>query len=327
MTKMGGLYPRMKVTALTMLVGVLTIAGIPLFSGWYSKDAILAHAFGYAMVNPEHALLFVLPLVTAGITTFYMFRMWFMTFTGEPRDRHVYEHAHESPRTMTLPLVILACFSVVVAWGIPPWQAEASLLEHHTHHSQPKSVQADFGSLGHVGETGPGKDPAESERVYAHHWHFEVGLMATALVAVAIIFASLVYYYRVLDPAEAKAQFPAVHRFLWRKWYFDELYDAILVRPALAVAHWCRWFDTRVIDGAVDNTAKATVEVSRWDGRFDNGVVDGLVNLTANVIHGIGGWLRGVQTGYLRTYILFLVLAAVSIFVVLSYLVARTAAG
>ena len=100
---MGGLFPKMKITALTMLVGCLAIAGTPLFSGWYSKDAIVAQAFGFAYANPEHGLLFVLPLLTAGITTFYMFRMWFMTFTGEPKDHHVYEHAHESPATMTIP--------------------------------------------------------------------------------------------------------------------------------------------------------------------------------------------------------------------------------
>src|SRR5271167_2688881 len=77
MTKMGGLYPKMRITALTMLAGVLAIAGIPLFSGWYSKDAILAQALGFVEANPQHGLLFLLPLITAGITAFYMFRMWF----------------------------------------------------------------------------------------------------------------------------------------------------------------------------------------------------------------------------------------------------------
>ena len=119
MTKMGGLCPKMPITALTMLIGVLAIAGTPLFSGWYSKDAILANAFGFIRVHPEHLLLFLLPLVTAGITTFYMFRMWFMTFTGEPRDHHVHEHAHESPWLMTVPLVLLAVCSMCVAWGWP----------------------------------------------------------------------------------------------------------------------------------------------------------------------------------------------------------------
>src|SRR5205809_2644034 len=140
MTKMGGLYPKMKITALTMLVGVLTIAGIPLFSGWYSKDAILAHALGFALVHREHFLLFLLPLVTAGITTFYMFRMWFMTFTGPPRDPHVFEHAHESPWVMTAPLILLAVLSVCVAWPAPdshgwqPLDAQNSWLGHQLHH-------------------------------------------------------------------------------------------------------------------------------------------------------------------------------------------------
>ena len=81
------------------------------------------------MVHKEHFLLFLLPLVTAGITAFYMFRMWFLTFAGQPRDAHVYEHAHEAPRWMTVPLIVLATCSIGVAWGLPPWQAEESILE------------------------------------------------------------------------------------------------------------------------------------------------------------------------------------------------------
>src|SRR5438067_6424566 len=110
MLKMGGLYPKMKVTAITMLIGVLAICGVPLFAGWYSKDAILVSALAFGTFYKQHFLLFALPLVTAGLTTFYMFRMWFMTFAGQPRDHHVYEHAHESPWTMTVPLIVLAAF-------------------------------------------------------------------------------------------------------------------------------------------------------------------------------------------------------------------------
>src|SRR6202043_3599861 len=137
MTKMGGLYKKLPITCWTMLMGVLAIAGTPLFSGWYSKDAILAHAFGFAWVNPQHMLLFLLPLMTAGITTFYMFRMWFMTFTGQPRDQSVYEHAHESPWPMTVPLIVLAVFAVIVSWGNRPWIATESHLEATIHHSMP----------------------------------------------------------------------------------------------------------------------------------------------------------------------------------------------
>src|SRR5262249_46126732 len=147
MGKMGGLYDKMKITALTMLAGVLAIAGIPLFSGWDSKDSILAQALGFAYVHPRHILLFLLPLVTAGITAVYMFRMWFLTVTGKPRDHHVHEHAHESPWPMTVPLIVLAVCSVAVAWGWPVWSAQHSWLEHSVHHAQPVSVMAEFGHV------------------------------------------------------------------------------------------------------------------------------------------------------------------------------------
>jgi NADH-quinone oxidoreductase subunit L len=343
MTKMGGLYSKMKITAITMLVGVLAIAGIPLFSGWYSKDAILAQAFGFAKQYPSHILLFILPLVTAGITTFYMFRMWFMTFTGKPRDEHVYEHAHESPPTMTMPLIGLAIFSVVVAWGWPVWDAEASALEQHMHHAMPRSVLADFG--GPLNELemekwgGAVLAETESARLYAMQAHALVGLIATGLVLIAILFAAVVYYWRRLDPDEAREQFPAVHRFLSNKWYFDELYSVLLVRPALIVANWCRAFDSRVLDGEQTVERRPVyVGVVNWVGRFwawiatiggliDHYIVDGLVNLTADVIYAVGARLRRVQTGYIRSYVLFLVLGAVAIFLALSYLVRIAMAG
>ena len=91
------------------------------------------------------------------------------------------------------------------------------------------------------------------------------------------------------------------------------------------MAHWCRSFDTRVIDGFVDGAAAAGVWVSRLNGRFDLGIVDGLVNLTGRVCYAVGGWFREVQTGYLRSYVLFLVMAAVGIFVLLSYFMAARA--
>ena len=129
MTKMGGLYKKMPITCWTMFIGVVAISGlaIPLlklpslgaiaFSGYHSKDAIVASAMTFSNLNPLHSLLFFVPLITAGITAFYMFRMWFMTFFGEPRDEHVYDHAHESPRVMTAPLLILSFFAAFCAVG------------------------------------------------------------------------------------------------------------------------------------------------------------------------------------------------------------------
>jgi NADH-quinone oxidoreductase subunit L len=333
MTKMGGLYPKMKITALTMLAGVLAIAGIPLFSGWYSKDAILAQALGFALVHKEHMLLFLLPLATAGITTFYMFRMWFMTFTGDPRDHHVHDHAHESPYLMTVPLILLAVGSIAVAWGWPVWDAEASLMEHHLHHAQPLSIQADYATVKESGESWAGApqsfEEGKSERHLAAAYHGLAGAIATGIVLLSIVFATVVYWkpYQVLDPAETKEQFPRLHAFLSHKWYFDELYSAILVQPALVAAHAARWFDTNVIDGVVNGVGRLGVIVSRFGGIIDARIVDGLVNVIADACYGLGARVRAVQTGSLRNYVLFLALAAVAVFVVLSYFVTRALAG
>lgn len=327
MTKMGGLLKKMPITAITMLMGVLAIAGTPLFSGWYSKDAILAHALGFVAApgNGGHLLLFLLPLVTAGITTFYMFRMWFMTFTGTPRDHHVYEHARESPWLMTLPLVLLAICSVGVAWGWPIWDAEASAMEHHVHHAQHHAVVADFGAM--LNDTWMPTNNDATERALTQKYHWLAGLLALFSAGLGFAFAFVVYQARKLDPAEAQAQFPAVYRFLQHKWYFDEAYSVLLVRPALTVAHWCRAFDATVIDGFVNWLARAGVVVSKWDGAFDKYVVDGLVNVTGNTIYSIGDRLRNVQTGYLRSYVLFLVLAAIGLYVVLAYFMSLASAG
>ncbi len=330
MLKMGGLFPKMKITALTMLSGLLAIAGFPLFTGWYSKDSIVVQSLGFALVHPQHLILFLLPLATAGITAFYMSRMWLLTFRGQPRDQHVYEHAHESPWLMTVPLIILAVLSICAAWGWPVWDAKASLLEKHLHHAQPFSVQSDYGHVleeGELWEAGEVVRNDDNVRLVAHQNHDLGGALALLMVVLGALFAWLIYGVGVLDAAEAKEQFPVVHDFLSHKWYFDEVYSVLVVRPALVVAVAFRWFDQRVIDGIIHGLAWLTVRVSRWDGVFDRNIIDGTVNLVADVFYGIGGRLRQVQTGYLRSYVLFLVLAAVGIFVVLSYFVAMASAG
>ena len=309
MRNMGGLYPKMKTTALTMLVGVLAISGTPLFSGWYSKDAILGESLGYVLAQPRHFLLLLLPLVTAGITCFYMFRMWFMTFTGEPKNEHVHDHAHESPRSMTTPLIVLAAFSVFVAWGWPMWDPHASALGHTLEMSQPASVHADLGALHDLAH----------ERLPA--FHEIAGFLALGVAALGFTFAYLLYYRRSFDPADAVEQFPGVYRLLENKWYFDDLYSALVVRPALVVGGWFKNFDLLAIDRFIDGLARGTIRAARLDGRFDNSVVDGSVNLVANVTYAIGEWLRRAQTGFIRSYVLFLALAAIALFVPLTYFV------
>ncbi|GBD35282.1 NADH-quinone oxidoreductase subunit L [bacterium HR36] len=326
MMKMGGLYEKMKITAVTMLAGVLAIAGAPLFSGWYSKDAIMVSALAFVVHHPQHILLFLLPLITVAMTAFYMFRLWYLTFTGKPRDEHVYEHAHESPWVMTLPLIVLALFSVVVAWGWPPWDPHASALEHYLDHEMPIYLHPDADNPLQDAYLAPVRKYAEQPEAFPEIQlpdpHTLAGLLALLSAGIGFLLATTVYYWGYLDPEATQQQFARVYTFLWEKWHFDAVYRWIAVRPAMVLARICRWFDLYVIDGLVDGSARATVKISQWDGKFDLGIIDGLVNLTADIIYAVAAWLRHVQTGLLRNYVLFLALAAVGIFALVSYILA-----
>ena len=327
MTKMGGLFPKMKITALTMLVGVLTIAGIPLFSGWYSKDSIIAQAAGYAFVNRQHGLLFLLPLVTAGITTFYMFRMWFMTFTGEPRDKHVYEHAHESPRLMTIPLIILAVMSVCVAWGWPVWDATASQLEQTIHHAQPNAVLADFGRwcspTPEHGEAGRSIAAKELEGVNERALRPQVpppwpACSPWAWWRWASSSPALLYYFQAARPGRGEGAVPEAACVPGQQ---------VVLRPSVQRDPGASVSDRGSgVPGVRPEVYRRRdprgwparpSSVARADGKFDNGFIDFLVNLVGRTAYDVGAWMRGLQTGYLRSYVLFLVLAAVGLFVAL----------
>jgi NADH-quinone oxidoreductase subunit L len=309
MRKMGGLWRKMPITALTMLVGVLAICGIPWFSGYYSKDAIIGQALAFwqgdgdplsggMTAHPKHALLFFLPVIGAAITAFYMARLYFMTFLGEPRDPHVYEHATETGAVMWVPLALLAVPSVIVGY---PWSKEE--------HAIPLLERI----LGF-------RPPAVPLHYLSEFVHELGGYVALGAVAFGIGLSATFYYFRVLNPADVARQFPKLHDFLEHKWYFDELYDAILVRPAMACARFCRGFDWNVLDRFIDNSAGATVRVSQADGQFDLRVVDGLVNWVSDVVYATGLRLRRIQTGQLRQYILFLVVAAVGLFTLVSFI-------
>jgi NADH-quinone oxidoreductase subunit L len=114
--KMGRLHGKMPYTSITFLVGTLAIAGVPLLSGFYSKDAILASALGFAWTHRVHWVLFALPTAAAAITAFYMLRLYLLTFWTAPRDEHIHHHAHESPRVMWVPLAVLAVLSICIGW-------------------------------------------------------------------------------------------------------------------------------------------------------------------------------------------------------------------
>jgi NADH-quinone oxidoreductase subunit L len=288
--KMGGLKSKMPVTAFTMLVGVLAIAGTPFFSGWYSKDMILSASLAYVSLHPEHVLLFALPAVTAGMTAYYMFRLWFLAFTGTPRDQHVHDHAHESPAAMTVPLIVLAVFSVCVAWGWPLWDAESSALGHVLHKAEPASVYATF----------------TKERGKEHDVHLLAGGIALAVALAGAALAYAIFYRKQPDRAALYAPRPAWYTFLLRKWYFDEAYDAAFVNPTVKLAHASAAADKR----PTDTPHGATGESEPQARRFDFLTLDGILNALGQGASALGGVLRQAQTGWLRGYVAALALTA-----------------
>jgi proton-translocating NADH-quinone oxidoreductase chain L len=312
MPVLGGLRHKMPITAYTMLAGTLAIAGVPLFSGFYSKDAILGTALWFVTQpgNQGHLLLFLLPAAGALMTAFYMFRLWFLIFDGEPRgypapavaevehahhDHHhanPVDHAHESEPVMTWPLILLAIPAVIVGypWVIVPF-AEPVL----------EGMLA-FGAPMRAVELGGAKWWAMGASV----------LIATSGIAAAGGFYSR---WRLWSADRAAAQFGPLYDFLVHKWYFDEIYDAVFVRPTLALAQAVTNFDRHVIDGVVDGSADMTVFVSKLEGYFDLFGVDRLVNLVGQGVYVIGDWGRKIQTGRLRGYLMVLAVGVVALFV------------
>jgi NADH-quinone oxidoreductase subunit L len=266
MRKMGGLRPYMPATYWTYVIATLAIAGVPFTAGFFSKDLILWQAFSSPHGSPG---LWAVGWLTAGLTAFYMFRQLFMVFHGECRaDDHVKAHIHESPPTMTLPLMVLAIGSVFAGWLGAPEYLWGSWWEHWLAPVFGAAHEAEHGTL----ET-------------------ELTLMAVtlALIGLGIILAYLFYGRRAKAPERLSALAGGVpYRLLLHKYYVDEIYDSMIVRPFTAVSRsLATFFDPRIIDGAV------------------NGVAAGAAGLSAL-------W-RGVQSGNVQHYLIGFLVGTVAI--------------
>jgi NADH-quinone oxidoreductase subunit L len=320
MRKMGGLAKVMPYTAGTMLVGCLAIigAGIPFvigLSGYYSKDAILAQALSFSQANPRHSILFLAVAGGAFLTAFYMFRLWFMTFAGKPRDHHIAEHAHESPSVMVTPLIVLAVLAVVAGWTLPGGFGIANLLEQ----ARPAGTAEGFASAGVV-------IPAE----YKSHEgaiHVTATLTAFATALAGVLLAAAMYLRRIISPDVLATIFRPVYTFLANRWYFDEIYNALFVMPAHGIAQLASWIDKGLIDGLINALAWGTRQLAGVDAWIDRTLVDGLVNATANATWNAGLELKRLQTGRLRQYVMFIAVGTVALFVLATMLFKSSLAG
>jgi NADH-quinone oxidoreductase subunit L len=248
---MGGLKNRIPFTYWMMVIGTLALTGFPLTAGYYSKDAIIEAA--YVGQNPMAIYGFVMTVVAAGLTSFYSWRLIFKTFHGEPHDREHYEHAKESPLVVLVPLAILAFGSLAAGFAFKDVFAG-----HHVAEFFRESLK--FGEGNHVLEQ-------------MHHVPTLVAWLPTLMMAIGFAVAYQFYLRRPDIPAGLAQQQDLLYRFLLNKWYFDELYDLIFVRPAIRLGKllW-KGGDGYVIDGfGPDGISARVIDVTRGVVRLQTG--------------------------------------------------------
>ena len=295
MMKMGGLKKYLPWTYATMFVGTVAIAGIPPFSGFFSKDEILWRAW-----SNHHPVIWFLLWIGAGMTAFYMFRLLFLTFFGKERmDDHTKHHLKESPKNVVYPLAALAVLSTVGGLvGFPAWTGIANRFEHFL-----EPVLRLPESYGHA----------------VHHSAGEEILFTVLSVAIAAVGIYLAYRFYILRPGLADrvtAKIKGLYRLVFNKYYVDELYDALFVNRTKDLGNACFWVDSKFVDGAVNGTAATTRGTATVSRLFDKYVVDGLVNLVGWINMLLNRIATSFQTGYIQRYALMAIFGIVVIILI-----------
>ncbi|MFZ0736047.1 MAG: NADH-quinone oxidoreductase subunit L [Candidatus Acidiferrales bacterium] len=271
MRKMGGLRKKIPITYWTMFAATLAITGVPLFSGYFSKEAILD-----AAQNGPHAnlTLWLLGILGAMLTAFYMFRLLFLTFFGKPRYDEHKVHVHESPKNMTVPLILLAVLAVGGGWFALPTMIGGP--DHFLNFLQPVFHAAP--AAGAEATATPADALIKS-------------LLAPAVIVALIGFLTAWWFYirRPDVPKKLAQSLHGLYELVLNKYFVDEIYLALIVRPLL-------WISTNVL----------------WH-IIDEGVIDGAVNGVAISAQGIGGEARRLQSGNARSYATWVVIGAVCI--------------
>ncbi len=261
--RMGGLKKHMTITYWTFLIGTIAIAGIFPFAGFFSKDQILAHAM------ENNTVVFGLLMLAAAGTAFYMFRMFYLTFHGEFRGTHEQEHhLHESPASMTTPLIVLAIASTIGGFmGFPHAIGESLHIHHWLDHFLSGTVVAATSHLDATAE------------------------IALALISMAIAGGMIYYAYRTyiakgLQPLEDNEIESGIHRLLWKKYGFDELYDNFFRKPIDAIASGMHhWIEDKALMNIVDGTGNSAKGLGRIFQFLHNGqIITYLLALVAGLI-------------------------------------------
>lgn len=291
---MGGLKTYLPKTFWTFLVATLALSGIPLTSGFLSKDAILGGTLHFVREHPQHWLLALFGFGGAGLTAFYMFRLVWLVFGGDFRGGEEAKHyLHESPSVMTTPLMVLSLLCFFLFFTYPSLNF----------------VSYEAGWFGHL-MIEPGRAYASLEGAHhsspSHHSsHLWAMVLSLAVASMGIFLATRAYLYGLINVEHWRRRFGLLYQGMYRKWWVDELYQMTVVKGTLRLAQGGANLDLRVIDGVVDGSAFLTRTYAFLQGLFDNVVIDGWVNLTAQVVGIWGRMMRFFQGGQVQRYILY----------------------
>lgn len=299
---MGGLKSRMPATYWTFLIFTLAISGIPLTSGFLSKDEILAGTLAFSTLN-GHWLLPLIGFLVAGLTAFYMFRLLILTFHGKPVNEKIIKGVTESPKVMTIPLMILAALSLFFFYSFNPFGASAGWF--YSAIERPLSMVPELMQ--------PAAYPVFYEAVSSVH---SFAMLLSILIAGAgVLMALVVYQWKKVSADDLAKRAGVLYSGSVNKWYFDEIYDTVFVNGSHVIMKMLRWFDENIIDGIVNGSAVITLLFSKVSGWVDTNIVDGLVNGTASTANKAGGLLSHIQTGKVQTYLVYVIFSFLVLFV------------
>lgn len=319
--QMGGLKKKMPMTYVTFLIATLAISGVPLTSGFLSKDGLLAGTLAFGELT-GHWLIPIIGFLVAFMTAFYMFRLVILTFHGKPRNKEKFDHAHESPFVMVMPLVVLSALSIFIWYTPNPISADAGWFATDWVTTPqtvvPESSRFDFMIRETNVSIAEHAIPTHSEKYeHAMHWaHTPAMALSIILGGLGILLAFLMYQWKKISPENLADKVKKLYNGSLNKWYVDEIYGATFIGGTLNLSRILSWFDKWIVDGIVNGSATVTRLFSRISGFFDTYVVDGLVNSTAFLSGFIGLNFKKLQTGKVQTYIVLVVFSILLLFFV-----------
>ncbi|WP_353139853.1 NADH-quinone oxidoreductase subunit L [Pseudopedobacter sp.] len=291
MLNMGGLRKRLPVTFIVFLIAALALSGLPLTSGYLSKDAILLSVFDWS--NLKGGVFWAFPVlisIASWCTTFYIFRLIFKVFFGEFRLPKFINATidlnkiHDPSNWMKIPVIVLAVFCIGFVFSVSPLSLEQSWL--YSVFSEQHEANAML--------------------------HLLVPVYINALSLLLIFAAYKIYAQNSFKPNMENSWF---YRFSYNQWYFNEFYQAVFVNTTVWKAKFWYWFDMTVIDGFVNLSGKFAIYSSYAFGWFDRNIVDGLVNFSALVVERIGIWFRAVHNGKFQHYVVWMLIIFLSFFI------------